>query len=239
MDRPRAQIVTRTGDALGRTEDGRGRGDAISASPRQVSRPIRPLRRRASREGAAGNDAPHLPCSLSHTYSLSAFRKLKNAHVPRRRPNLSANHKHKRVKHTTADSRARPPTFVPRFTHSSFLTVSPLSLTLTCSFSFAHSSPLSFSYSPASVPRTHSRHSIFSLTPPPATSATASEARSTLQRSSRDTHRRDRPSSLQSRAPNFMRAVSFSRRSLQLTVPEAFTHTYCVFPKIQPQDFRK
>lgn len=43
---------------------------------------------------------------------------------------------------------------VSRTRHSS--PCRPLSLTLTCSFSLAHSSPLSFSYSPASVPRTYS-----------------------------------------------------------------------------------
>lgn len=81
---------------------------------------------KAPRETTRRTYRPH-----SHTRIRSPLRKLKNAHAPRRRPDhLGANHKHKRVKHTTADSRARPPTFVPRFTHSSLLAVpSPLTHT--------------------------------------------------------------------------------------------------------------
>lgn len=105
----------------------------------------------------------------SHTRTHSPFRKLKKAHVPRRRPgHLGANHKHKRVKHTTANSRARPPTFVPRFTHSSFLTVSS-SLTHSHAFFLSRSLIPSFFLLLSRLCFTHvlPRLSLFFLTPSP------------------------------------------------------------------------
>lgn len=147
-----------------------------------------PSAEKAPRENDASTYRAH-----SHTRT-HAFRKLKKAHVPRRRPgHLGANHKHKRVKHTTADSRARPTTFVPRFTHSSFLTVSlfrshsrPLSLALSPPLSSSHSPPLSHARTPSSL-------SLFSHSPSPtATTATvASEARSLEITEARSTQRED------------------------------------------------
>lgn len=232
VDRSRAQIVTRTDGRRGQPRGVCGEtrrnvfARAISASPRATRPPFRPLRRRTPNgKGTAGNDAPTYRAH-SHTRTRSPFQELKKAHAPRRRPgHLGANHKHKRVKHTTADSRARPPIFVPRFTHSSFLTVLH-SLTRSLVFYLTRSLTPSYFLSHSRLYLSHvlPRLSPFSLTPSLATSATvASEARSTLRGGLCDTHRRDRSSS-QPCAPNLMRAASFSHQSLN-KVPEAFART--------------
>lgn len=156
-------------------------------------------------------DAPQLTRVHSHTRIRSAFTEIKKSRT--RSAPATAGPPRARITSIKGsntqppDSRARPPTFVPRFTHSSsFLTVSPpLAHARACLLARTLIPSRSHTLSPATVSLTRSATL--------ATSATvASEERSTLRRGAlsltraRDTHRRDRSAS-QPRALNLIRAA--------------------------------